>query len=157
MVDLWAENIGVSTLRPPVVILKEQASLLGQKTKNIIKADAGSSSSYKDHIRHDFYIVAPALDNYHYKLFSISHHSIKFYPVNFDLNRDMKDEIYGNDPDIQTDSEEEFVDFLEKILKSDETKRVVHSLLTQSSGDFVQVSQVAYEEPPSPKDEGIPF
>lgn len=36
--DLWPENIGASTTElSPVAILRQQASLLGQKTKNLVE------------------------------------------------------------------------------------------------------------------------
>jgi hypothetical protein len=161
MVDLWAEDISVSTLRPPVVILREQASLLGQKTKNIVTAEVRSSTDKKN-ITHSFFIVAPALDNYRYGLFSIVHNNIELYPVYLDSDWDMMCELYGENfanqgENIKIDSEDEFIDILGKILKSKKTKRVVHSLLTQSSGDFFKFNQVAHKEPPPTNDEDIPF
>jgi len=39
MSDLWPKDIGNTNLRAPVSILREQASLLGEKTQNLVKAD----------------------------------------------------------------------------------------------------------------------
>ena len=40
MVDLWPEDIAVYTkLRSPATILREQASLLGDRTQNLVEAD----------------------------------------------------------------------------------------------------------------------
>ena len=44
MNDLWAEDIGVTTVKTPVAILKEQASLLGNKTQNLVIGEVLSSS-----------------------------------------------------------------------------------------------------------------
>ena len=38
MTDLWPTDFGTVTTRSPLTILKEQAALLGSKTKNIVKA-----------------------------------------------------------------------------------------------------------------------
>lgn len=37
MVDLWPADIGEPNIRTPVSILREQASLLGEKTNNIVE------------------------------------------------------------------------------------------------------------------------
>jgi len=147
MVDLWAEGIGVSKLRPPVIILKEQASLLGQKTNYIVTAEVKSSVVSSNKIRHDLFIVAPTLDNYTFNLFSISHDSIELYPVFFSLDRAMMLDIYGDikSETIKSDIEDDYIAMLEKILKSNRSKRVVQSLLAQSSNYVLK------------DDEDIPF
>ncbi len=38
MTDLWPETIGTVRVKSPVAILREQASLLGQKTQNLVQA-----------------------------------------------------------------------------------------------------------------------
>jgi hypothetical protein len=45
MVDLWPEEIAKVKIKSPVPILNEQASLLGQKTQNIILAEVSKSEA----------------------------------------------------------------------------------------------------------------
>src|SRR5881296_859505 len=77
-VDLWGE-IQPPDVRTPVSILREQAALLGQKTKNLVEASVETTSSGGT-FYHTFKLVAPALDNYTYQLFRIRH-GIQLYPV----------------------------------------------------------------------------
>ena len=62
MEDLWPKEIGTAEITSPVAILREQASLLGQKTKNLVEADVSPLNNDTDTIFYHFYIVAPALD-----------------------------------------------------------------------------------------------
>jgi hypothetical protein len=73
MTDLWPNDLGLVDIKSPLSILKEQASMLGQKTQMIVKAevDRGNKEIY---LRSDlitaedlkkfiygFYIFAPFL------------------------------------------------------------------------------------------------
>ena len=44
MVDLWPKDISEISIKSPVAILREQASLLGQKTKGLVTAEVKSVS-----------------------------------------------------------------------------------------------------------------
>jgi hypothetical protein len=76
--DLWPANIADSKLTTPVAILKEQAALLGEKTKQLVKGEVSTQTTGNLFVHH-FYIVAPTL-NYKYELFTASH-VINFYPL----------------------------------------------------------------------------
>ena len=97
MVDLWPEVMENTEVRAPVTILKEQAALLGNKTKNLVIAQVSKpidllvqveeriknnslGSSKGKTLYHSFYLVAPALNNYQYELFTIAN-DINLYPV----------------------------------------------------------------------------
>ena len=69
--DLWGD-IAPSAVRTPASILREQASLLGAKTKNTIEGQVETWTSGSK-LYHSFNLVVPALDNYSYELFKISH------------------------------------------------------------------------------------
>ena len=138
MNDLWAEDIGITTVKTPVAILKEQASLLGRKTQNLVIGEVISSSQEAEEprITQRFNIKAPALGNYRYNLFSISH-GIDVYPLAMSVENSIVSELFNSNlisgshnPRIIR-SEEEFLDILNKILKSKRTKQVVHALLAQ--------------------------
>lgn len=51
----------------PVSIMREQAKLLGDKTNNLVKADVGDGSPNNGRFVYHFYIVAPTLNNYHFR------------------------------------------------------------------------------------------
>lgn len=135
MNDLWPDDIAVSTLRAPLTILKEQAAFLGSKTKNLIiaKVEKQESDLYdEESIEHAFYVVTPALGNYRYKLFSISH-SIELYPVTINLDSDIKMEIAPESGMyyLKVDNEQELVTLLTRIFGSKKTRRIIHALLAQ--------------------------
>lgn len=71
-----------SQLRTPLFILKDQAALLGQMTRNIIKAEVRTfKASDSAELVFGFTIVAPALDNYSLLLFTVAHTPTRLYPV----------------------------------------------------------------------------
>jgi len=76
--NLWPENIGESKLTTPVAMLKEQAALLGEKTKQLVIGEV-STGILGPMFVHSFYIVAPTI-KYRYELFTASH-AINFYPL----------------------------------------------------------------------------
>jgi hypothetical protein len=117
--DLWGE-IAPSAVRTPVSILREQASLLGAKTKHIIVGQIDTRTSGKT-FHHAFNLIVPALDNYSYELFEISH-GVGFYPVRVELKSS-----YG-----ELKNEEEFLEWLGQKLSSAETKRLLGNLLAQA-------------------------
>jgi hypothetical protein len=105
MTNLWpAEITEVSEITPPVVILDQQAAMLGNMTKNIILAEIKSEKEaifvletddflYKYEFSYAFYIVAPILDNYRYNLLTIWH-NIDLYPVVVNVEENIYKEIY---------------------------------------------------------------
>jgi len=117
--DFWGD-IRATAVRTPVAILREQASLLGAKTKNLIEATV-FTESVRGSFRHVFNLVVPGLDHYTYNLFAIDH-GIDLYPVTV-LNRDLKFE-----------TEEAFTNWLRTELSSANTKKIIGNLLTQVEG-----------------------
>src|SRR5258706_8041645 len=78
--DFWPQNIGETTLITPASLLKEEASYLGPKTKQLVKAEVRSSTASHGRFVHNFTLVVPALNNYQYQLFQVLH-PITLYPV----------------------------------------------------------------------------
>jgi hypothetical protein len=76
--DFWPENIADSNLVTPITILKEQAALLGEKTRQLVKGEVVTQTT-GTLLFHYFYIAAPTL-NYRFELFNISH-GVNFYPL----------------------------------------------------------------------------
>lgn len=130
--DLWPDDIAVNEVVAPVAILKHQASLLGERTKNLVegivtqrKREYGETGFI-----YDFYLVAPALDFYRYRLFSISH-TVDFYPLSIqDIGGPDLD---GHASKLKVNDEEEFLQALAKVFSSEKTKGIISSLIAQSS------------------------
>jgi len=121
--DFWPDDIGLSELRTPVSLLREQAAALGEKTKNVVTGEV-TSNSQGELFLHALFLVAPAI-NYRYQLLTIRH-PLVFYP--------MAVTTPGSSSWITVGSEEGFVAWLKSVLASDNTKRVVQALIAQSQG-----------------------
>src|ERR1035437_6610129 len=116
--DLWPENIADSNLVTPVSILKQQAALLGEKTRQLVKGEVVTQTTGNLFV-HYFYIAAPTL-SYKFELFTLSH-GINFYPL---VMKSLNNTISLN-------SENEFKDKLKEIFAAPHTRNVVHSILAQ--------------------------
>jgi hypothetical protein len=157
-VDLWPDTFSFEELNAPVSLLREQASLLGKKTKNLVQANVRQDKSGPGAFAYSFFLVALSL-NYQYKLFEI-HHDVSLYPVVVIIESDILMMVSANfervrathlrlediatamvDLDRESDtsrlqgvrvhSEEEFVNLLRQILNSAKTVRIISALLAQ--------------------------
>src|ERR1017187_5577244 len=121
--DLWGEIVPAA-VRTPLAVLREQAALLGPKTRNLIEATVTTSRDrFEDVFAHHFNLVVPTLDNYTYELFRVTH-GITLYPV----------VIPGGASTLAQPlrSEEEFLDWLRQELSSPKTKGIISNLLAQA-------------------------
>jgi len=121
--NLWPD-LEVDTITTPRSILKEQAMFLGKKTKNIVIGEVYSDSKKedeKDLFLNRFYLVAPALANYSYLLFTMQH-DILLYPGT----------IYYQNRKIDFNDEEQLIVEIEKIFNDNTTKRILQNLISQS-------------------------
>jgi hypothetical protein len=114
--DFWGE-IEATQQRTPLSILREQAGLLGAKTKNLVEASVKTHAN-GDTFVHSLDLVIPVLDNYTYNLLTI-YHGPSIYPVNVQFG------------ESRFDTEEQFIEWLCAKLSSPETKRIVSNLLAQ--------------------------
>lgn len=145
--DLWPEKLESAKIRPPVAILKEQASLLGKKTKNVVEGRVASISDIgSDNIEHAFFLAAPALGDYRYRLFTMSH-DIRMYPVNIALELEILAEVdpkkYSKYPMkslpssyrsyVEAGNEAEFLALLKKIFAATKTTQIISAMLAQST------------------------
>ena len=149
MVDLWPEDITEVKVKAPVTILKEQGTVLGEKTQHIVEADVvttrSSLISGKDfEFAYTFYIRAPALGDYKYELFVVAY-GVSMYPVKIDLDNEIKNDIKANLRDYKetvdnwgtsglmlVDSESEFVTVLKEIFSSKKTRQIIQAIVAQS-------------------------
>jgi hypothetical protein len=121
--NLWPEDIAVTDAVAPVTILKEQATLLGQRTQNLVEARVAHGPipfGVEAPFRYHFRLVAPVLD-YQFQLFTISH-GLKFYPLSVEFD----------DLTYAVANEEEFMQYLASIFSSEKTKSIISSLIAQS-------------------------
>jgi len=134
MTDLWPDELP-TTVTPdsPVRILKEQAALLGKKTRGIVQASlrtSGEGSEAPKPFVYNFYITCPTL-SYYYKIFSVAM-GFEPYPASFRIDSDILKEISpgtGEGVSLSAKSEQEFVSILGDILQAEKTKKIVASLM----------------------------
>ena len=118
--DLWG-RLEPAEVRTPLSILRQQASLLGDKTGHLVEARVDSRAKYNAFL-HSFRLVVPALDDYQYELFEIRH-EIRLYPV-----------YVGSDEQaVELKTEEDFVAWLRACLSSEPTKRIISNLMGQAA------------------------
>ena len=76
MIDLWPDDIEHTSVKAPVTILKEQGALLGRKTDNLVEGVVARDRrlfTEPGDFRYSFYLAAPALGDYRYRLLGILH------------------------------------------------------------------------------------
>src|ERR1017187_2549555 len=118
-IDFWGEILTAKVRRTPLVALREQAALLGPKTKNLVEATVDTRVSEGTFI-HRFSLVVPVLDGYTYELFAVTH-GIRLYPVRV---RETK---------LTLPSEAAFLSWLRRELSSAKTKTIIANLLAQAT------------------------
>jgi hypothetical protein len=120
--NLWGDLPLEATVKTPVSILKEQASLLTKATNGVLEGQVTSNNSGAD-INLRLRIIAPALGQYAFSILVVSH-KIFLYPAQItDL---------ANSVAYHCDNEEGFIGVVGKILKSPAVHSAIASLLAQS-------------------------
>ena len=123
-IDLWPKAKFETDLVTPVSILRRQAALLGEKTQQLVTADV-STSTIGGLVEHSFRLVVPALDNYKYELFRVTHKVDQLYPlIGFFEDKGI--------PGLRDQSA--FVQWLKEILSSESTLKKIDSLMAQAKG-----------------------
>jgi hypothetical protein len=126
--DLWGEISVEKEIKLPVTTLKEQATLLGEKTNKILEGSV-TPIKYpdKDIVGFSLSIIAPALGNYRYKVLSISHKSIFVYPLTVSYRGED-----GVATSYTCEDEGGFNDALKEILSSERVHKAIGALISQS-------------------------
>jgi len=130
--DLWPD-IEQSNVVPPLAILREQAAALGAKTGHLLEGRVQTRTDEGGNFVHSFYVVAPTLDNYTYRLFSISHGADP-YPItlpNTTAKSPLPRSPLLKGAPIKLTSEGDLINYIREVLNSEKTKRIVGSLLAQ--------------------------
>lgn len=143
--NLWSTDIKTEVLSP-AVILRTQASLLGQMTRGILEAEVVTDQKNEPEDEDDMvdlglFVVAPALDNYRHQLIRVIHQVQLVYPATviaecFGSGKSafLEKNVYGgiSGRAIAT-SDTEFIDIVRMVLRSPEANSVIHSLIARSN------------------------
>ncbi|HEX8735770.1 MAG TPA: hypothetical protein VF721_10630 [Pyrinomonadaceae bacterium] len=127
-VDLWGDIPIENGIKLPVTILKEQATILGEKTDKILEAKVNSVNvADKDIVGYELKIIAPALSNFSYGVLSVFHSLVLVYPLNMSHQNST-----GKWTTSKCKDEAEFTAKLREILSSEVIHTVIVSLISQS-------------------------
>lgn len=121
--DFWPDDMDKDIIATPVSMLKEEASYLGPKTKQLLKAEVRTAPQGDGRFLHYFMIVAPGLSNYQYQLF-YAVHTITLYPVT----------INWNNQQYSIPDQGRLTEMLKQILGSEQTKHILQALIAQVIG-----------------------
>jgi hypothetical protein len=146
MIDLWPAELAKVETRGPLTVLKEQASLLGEKTRNIVTAEVAhhhvsvSTGKHADYpFKLAFSLTSAALGAYRYRLFWIAY-GIELYPVHFFVDDELAAELVEGtdlvpsegDGTFLAESEEQFTEILKHIFGARRTLTVIKAMLSQA-------------------------
>lgn len=130
--------------RLPIDLLIEQANALKYATDGLLDAKVDCSISHEVWGLYDvlkfgannltkasFYIIAPALSDYRYRLLFITYSNLELYPISIisDL-AEVKKIVY---------SERELKDVLLSIFQCEGTKQIIETLMVQSLHDTIDL------------------
>ena len=120
--DLWPE-IETENIVTPLAILRYQAGQLRTKTKGLIEAEVRTQQTEYGWVLHHFVLIAPALERYEYEIATFQHGVTLVYPVNADSQTENEREC---------SNQNELLEAVSKILRSDRVRSVISSLIAQS-------------------------
>jgi hypothetical protein len=155
MQNLWPPAFKKEIANSPAVILREQATMLGEKTRNLVQGEVVHNEKFQDKFSYVFFIVAPTLGHYRYKLLSLEH-SIEMYPLKISVEDEILNEISSESyerteilinpqttlvvnahtKEIEISSEDELIHALKAIFWAKKTRRVITNLLSQLDLDW---------------------
>ncbi len=132
-VNLWpAEITADNGLKGPVVVLKEQAALLGEKTKNLVEAEVESGSNDNSGNFVDRFVIYSSLINYRYDLFYIEY-PFGFYPAvvvwdGFNVRTKVSETLTGR----KVNTQQELESTLQEIFSHEKTVRIIQTLMSRA-------------------------
>jgi hypothetical protein len=126
--DLWPPSFGEEQIIVPVVVLRQQAEALNQRTKNVIVAKVESYTDPNDKTRvvHELVVEAPVL-NTETRIVRVGHR--KQHPYSADVQVPKSDawKTQGT-----ANTYDELVSLLRDVLTSERVVESVRNLLVQS-------------------------
>lgn len=150
MDNLWGE-INTEKVVTPKSILEEQAKYLREATKKLLYADTErdiiteKSMQDSEYLVYDFLIKGKYMENFSYKLLSITH-PIDLYPVIITLDKKTFKEIeklvpdykpYSNANTVTVNTQGQYITVLRLILQSERVKNLIKGILSLASKEVV--------------------
>ena|SRR2546425_151786 len=129
--SLWGELPKAEALRAPKVVLQEQADILYESTEGQLRGRIDTSTSPPDKIIHEFFVVAPYVNDYSVNILDVYHGALA-YPAKVKNNIAKGPGLLGFIPDYECNNVEELEKALALILQSKVVRNVISSLLAQS-------------------------
>lgn len=140
--DLWPDEVAVTDVLTPSAIMRYQAGQLREKTKSLLEGEVQTAENEGWKL-HSFDLLAPALNRYRYRLFSARHRKEMVYPVIVEspcleskaTRNALLDALGGAAIPLgqsEAATQQEFIDLIGKVLRSDHAKSVIQSLIAQS-------------------------
>ncbi len=121
--SMWGNLESLPIIETPAIILKKQASILTDITKNVLRGYVKIDSGEGGEMYIQLYILAPSLGEYRYAVLSVSH-GVNMYPAS------VIDNIKGEK--FNCDNKDTLLNVLKLILSSKEIRNIVASLISQS-------------------------
>lgn len=138
MKNLWPESFDKFQISTPKEVLEDQAKLLPKLTGDLVYSEVAElnihnspGEIYDKSFRYGFFIRGKFLENYRYQLFSIGH-NILIYPALMVLDTEISKELGLANEVITLDNEDQFIDILEKTLKTSRVGKIVSSIMSLS-------------------------
>ena len=156
IVDLWPDDLEVTDLVPPVTILKQQAVLLGKKTKNLLEGQVATFSDASGLMggfgggmggtprgianasvpAQGFVNANTSTQTTFYHTFDLVASTLNGYKYTlFSASHNISMypiSITFNGQRRDCNTEQEFLQALRDIFNSDETRRIISALVAQS-------------------------
>jgi hypothetical protein len=163
--SLWPKGIETERAKAPVSILREQATILGKLTKNLVRGEVYAvDRAPSDRFSYEFYITSPPLGNYQYKLLIIDH-GIGLYPVNIYIEDAILGELAylsdikndGYEEYIEVKDDERFIEVLKLIFNANKTVRVITGLLSQADPNWEAKGDWPTQTSQEDAEDDIPF
>jgi hypothetical protein len=134
--DLWPEDVTAPTVLTPLAILRFQAGQLRQRTKGLLEADVQTQNLLEGRVQHSFDLIAPALNRYRYRLFTVEHDLEMVYPVTVSaegVGFPVNQLFVGETPAASAFTQDQFLELVARILKADHVRSAIQSLLARSN------------------------
>jgi hypothetical protein len=134
--NLWPESIKRVKARAAVTILKEQATLLGQRTQNVVVATVSTAErqTNESEVGFSLSLVAPALGNYTLRILTLWQKMALLYPVTIKSNFLAEQGSGKPYKEWNPKNEEEFIRVLQEIFNHPKVVGAIESIMAQSDG-----------------------
>jgi len=153
--DLWP-TYGLETdVLTPIAILRTQSTLLRQKTQGLLVGEVRVTTSEFGQSILSFDIVAPAINNYRYRLLSVQHTKEAIYPATVSAQGFRITEnvaaffpLSGSRTVVKpvdsksAYSDKQFIDIVQEVLKAPETLALLQSLIVRSNEETSDSSAI---------------